>query len=122
MGINRAEKEVLDAVTQMASPAGELRAVVDAVSEFAENVSSILNSGNITLPDVMEEHIRASIKDLEGFRENWVSKATLLSDANARLSEDIAARVAEANRSADDTAQQRSAAKTSTEEIQGGVR
>lgn len=122
MGINRAEKEALDAVCVIASPSGELKMVVEAIDKAIGNVKSIMQSGEIELPDEMTENMDTSLRQMEDFKQAYMAKSKDLSDCNQKLSDDIARRMANAQKSSSETKGQMAASKAAAEEIKGGTR
>lgn len=122
MGINRAEKEALDSVCTIASPAGDLKIVVDAIDTAVANVKSIMQSGEIELPDDMVENMNSSLRMMEEFKNVYIEKSKDLADCNQKLSEDIARRMAGAQKSSTETKGQMASSKASAEEIKGGTR
>lgn len=122
MGVNRAEKEALDAVCVIASPSGELKIVVDAIDNAIQNVKSIMQSGEIELPDEMNEQMTSSLRQMEDFKQSYIAKSKEMADCNQKLSEDIARRMANAQKSSTETKGQMAAGKAAAEEIKGGTK
>lgn len=120
--VNRSEKEALDNVCVIASPAGSLKQVVDAIDTAIANVTSIMNSGDLELPDDMVESMNDGLRSFNEFKDTYQEKAKELSESNRRLSEDIQRRMSNSQKSATDTKGHVEQGKAAAAEIKGGVK